>query len=107
VSVVVQKLVERGFVSKAAARDDSRRQCLELTAAGKRALQRTPAAIQERLIDAIAALPSVERQALARSLDKVARSVAPEAADRHPPMFFEDGEKATGKKAVRKKRVRG
>jgi DNA-binding MarR family transcriptional regulator len=93
VSVVVQKLVERGFVSKAAARDDSRRQCLELTAAGKRALQRTPAAIQERLIDAIAALPSVERQALARSLDKVARSVAPEAADRHPPMFFEDGEK--------------
>jgi DNA-binding MarR family transcriptional regulator len=90
VSVVVQKLVDRGLVSKIAASDDGRRQSLALTAAGRRLLQRTPAAVQERLIDAIAALPPTERQALARSLAKLAKSVAPEAASRHPPMFFED-----------------
>ena len=103
VSVVVQKLVDRGFVSKVAASDDSRRQCLELTAAGRRVLQRTPTAVQERLIDAIAALPSAERQVLARALERVASSVAPEGARRHPPMFFEDGARAGKKRVVREK----
>lgn len=106
VSVVVQKLVERGLVSKVAASDDSRRQSLALTAAGRRILQRTPAAAQERLIEAIAALPLAERRALARSLDKVARSVAPDAARRHPPMFFEDGAKASTSKTSKGKSPR-
>lgn len=103
VSVVVQKLVDRGFVSKSAASDDGRRQSLALTAAGQRALQRTPAAVQERLIDAIAALPSKERRALARSLETVAMSVMPDAARRHPPMFFEDGARVGARKVVRRK----
>ena len=103
VSVVVQKLVERGLVSKIAASDDGRRQSLALTAAGRRVLQRTPVAVQERLIEAIAALSSTERQALARSLEKVARAVAPEAARRHPPMFFEESGGVTVRKVVREK----
>ena len=104
VSVVAQKLVERGLVSKVAASDDSRRQCLKLTAAGKRVLQRRPAAVQERLIDAIAGLSSAERQALAGSLEKVARAVVPEAASQHPPMFFEDGKVVVRKGTRRKSR---
>ena len=103
VSVVVQKLVERGFVSKIAASDDGRRQSLALTAAGRRVLQRTPAAVQERLIDAIAALSSSERQALARTLEKVARSVAPEGAGTYPPMFFEEGANASANKSGKAK----
>lgn len=106
VSVVVQKLVERGLVSKVAASDDSRRQSLALTAAGQRILRRTPAAVQERLIGAIAALPSAERRGLARVLEKVARSVAPEAARRHPPMFFEEGGKASTTKTRKRNRPR-
>jgi DNA-binding MarR family transcriptional regulator len=103
VSVVVQKLVERGLVSKLAASDDGRRQSLALTAAGKRVLQRTPAAVQDRLIEAITALPASERRALAGALEKVAWAVAPEVARRHPPMFFENESRVTGRRVKRRK----
>jgi DNA-binding MarR family transcriptional regulator len=89
VSVVVQRLVRRGLVAGVRARDDRRRRSLALTAAGRRLLRGAPVAVQERLIDAIRALPIADRRALARSLGAVARSVALETLP-HPPMFFED-----------------
>lgn len=89
VSVVIQRLVEQGLVTKIAASDDRRRQVLVLTEKGRRALRRAPAAVQERLIAAISALPAADRRALARSLGDVARVVAPRGAA-HPPMLFEE-----------------
>jgi DNA-binding MarR family transcriptional regulator len=89
VSVIIRRLVRRGFVVRAAAREDRRRQRLDVTARGKEALRRTPAAVQRQLIAAIAALPGSDRRALARSLGSVARRVASEGAGPHPPMFFE------------------
>lgn len=88
VSVVVQRLVERGLVRKVTARDDRRRQRLALTASGRRMLERAPVAVPERLIAAINALPTEDRKVLARSLLQIAQKVAPEGA-KHPPMFFE------------------
>ena len=88
VSVVVQRLVAEGLVIRTVAADDRRRQSLELTAPGRRLLRRAPAAVQQRLIDAISALSAADRRALAGSLSKVASLVAPDQAA--PPMFFED-----------------
>jgi len=90
VSVVIQRLVRRRLVAKVAARDDRRRQCLALTAGGRRVLRRTPVATQERLINAISVLPAAKRRQLARSLGAVALAVAPKGAPPHPPMFFEE-----------------
>jgi DNA-binding MarR family transcriptional regulator len=89
VSVVIQRLVEQGLVAKVPAPDDRRRQLLAVTAAGQRVLQRAPAVVQDRLIEAIAALPAAERHALSASLERVARFLAPEPAP--PAMLFEDG----------------
>jgi DNA-binding MarR family transcriptional regulator len=88
VSVVVQRLVEQRLVVRKTAPEDRRRQSLGLTAEGRRVLRRAPAAVQERLIAAISTLPAADRRALARSLERVARAIAPEDGE-HPPMFFE------------------
>ena len=90
VSVVIQRLVRRRLVARVVSRDDRRCRCLALTGAGRRVLRRAPIAVPDRLIAALRALPAAERRILARSLDIVARSVAPGVVS-HPPMFFEDG----------------
>ena len=100
VSVVIQRLVRQRLVAKVASSEDRRRQRLAVTAKGRRVLGRAPVAVQEHLITAIAALPTADRRALARSLSAVARLVAPAGAAPHPPMFFEDdvsGERRTRK----------
>jgi DNA-binding MarR family transcriptional regulator len=88
VSVVIQRLVEQQLVVRTTAAKDRRRQRLELTAAGRRVLERAPAATQERLIGAVAALPARERRALAEALERIAHAIAPEQGG-HAPMFFE------------------
>jgi len=90
VSVVVQRLARRRLVAKVSATDDRRRQRLTLTREGRRVLRRAPAAVQEQLIAAIASLPAADRRALASTLGKIAQSVMPAGATRHPPMFFEE-----------------
>jgi DNA-binding MarR family transcriptional regulator len=90
VSVVIQRLVRQRLVAKVASSQDRRRQRVAVTARGRRLLGRSPVAVQERLIAALAALPAADRRGLARSLSAVARLVAPERATPHPPMFFED-----------------
>jgi DNA-binding MarR family transcriptional regulator len=90
VSVVIQRLVQEGLVAKIPASDDRRRQKLALTAEGRRVLDRAPVAVQEHLIAAIASLAPGERQALARSLQAIARGIAPGNGARHAPMFFEE-----------------
>jgi DNA-binding MarR family transcriptional regulator len=94
VSVVVQRLVARGFVARLPASHDRRRHSFSLTAAGRRLLRRVPPAVQDRLIASIAALPPARRRVVVRALEALARSVAPKAAARHPPMFFEDAGRA-------------
>ncbi len=90
VSVVIQRLVAGGLVAKVAVDEDRRRQRLDVTARGRRALADTPAAVQERLIDAIAGLASEKRRALAGALSMVARAVTPRDAGAHPPMLLEE-----------------
>lgn len=90
VSVVIQRLVRQRLVAKVVSSEDRRRQRLAVTAKGRRLLGRAPVAVQEHLIAAIAALPAADCRALARSLNAIARLVAPAGAASHPPMFFEE-----------------
>jgi DNA-binding MarR family transcriptional regulator len=89
VSVVLQRLVDQRLVVKVPVVSDRRRQALELTAKGRRVLPRAPAAVQHRLIVALSTLPAADRRRLARSLDRLARSVTPAGVDQ-APMLFED-----------------
>ena len=93
VSVVVQRLVERRLVARIASTDDRRRQRLILTALGHRVLASAPAAVPERIVAAISRLPRRRRCALAESLDRIAREVAPATAG-SPPMFLEGRRKS-------------
>ncbi len=88
VSVVVRRLAERGLVVRETARDDRRRVRLRLTAAGRALLRRAPEPIQQRLIEAIAALPPQRRALLARSMRDIAARIT--RAAHRPAMFFED-----------------
>jgi DNA-binding MarR family transcriptional regulator len=89
VSVVVHRLVERGLVASVHAKDDHRRLRLTLTREGRRVLHDVPAAVQDKLIAAMHALPRAKRRALALALVALSESVAPKDASRHPPRFFE------------------
>ena len=103
VSVVIQRLVERGLVVKVAASDDRRRQLLALTPRGRRAIGRAPEAVQDRLIAALSALPRSRRRALAQSLREVALGVAPGKLAPPPPMLFEEAQRPRSRQRPRRK----
>ena len=88
VSVVVSRLVDRGFVRRVAAKADRRRMVLSLTAKGKRVAGRSPDVPQDRLVRGIAGLPAARRRQLAASLTQLAAVMR---GDRRPAvMFFEE-----------------
>jgi DNA-binding MarR family transcriptional regulator len=93
VSVVVQRLVERNFVTRTRSEEDGRQIVLKLTADGRSALRKSPQATQEQLIDAINALPASKRKTLATMLTTVADSVSPGG---NAPMLFADEGKRNG-----------
>ena len=97
VSVVIRRLVAKRLVVKVAAKDDRRRQQLELTAAGRRSIARAPSVVQDRLIDAIAALNPRGRRTVTRLLGHIAGQLAPRVAP-HPPMLFEEPQRSKRRK---------
>ncbi|HEY2152840.1 MAG TPA: MarR family winged helix-turn-helix transcriptional regulator [Vicinamibacterales bacterium] len=102
VSVVIQRLVARGLVAKVAVDQDRRRQRLDVTPRGRRALTDTPVAVQERLIGAIAGLASAKRRALAGTLATVARAVTTGDAGAHPPMLLEENRRRSRSRSARR-----
>lgn len=75
VSVVVDRLVSRGFVTRSRSETDGRRVVLALTASGRRALRHAPPPTQMRLITAINSLPPVRRRELAKALRAVVEAM--------------------------------
>jgi DNA-binding MarR family transcriptional regulator len=88
VSVVVERLVSRGFVSRSRSETDRRRVVLALTAAGRRALRHTPPPAQMRLIAAINALTPAQRRTLARVLKVIVNDM--DLAEGPVGFFFDD-----------------
>jgi DNA-binding MarR family transcriptional regulator len=94
VSVVVQRLVARGLVSRRRASHDARRAELTITAAGRRRLARAPEPAQTRLVAALLRLPARNLRSLARGLTALIQEMGVEAEA--PTMFFEEETPARG-----------
>jgi DNA-binding MarR family transcriptional regulator len=89
VSVVVGRLVERGFALRAAAPDDGRRLEVRLSPDGRAFLERaSPTTAQERLAHAVDALPPAKRQSLAELLATIVSEAG--FAVEEATMFFEE-----------------
>lgn len=88
VSVVVQKLADRGLVLRESAAADARRMVLTLTPEGRRLIGKSPQAAQEQLIAAINRFPARQRRLLAQLLQQLADDSAGSALP--APMFFEE-----------------
>ena len=94
VSVVVQRLVERGLVARGPVPGDARRIALSLTPAAEQMILATPDAPSERLISALERMPPKVRSRLADGLERLVNEVG--AADQPATMLFEDEAAAAG-----------
>jgi MarR family transcriptional regulator, lower aerobic nicotinate degradation pathway regulator len=88
VSVVVDRLVTRGLVSRRRSTEDARRLVLTVTAAGRVALRRAPPPAQVQLIGALEALPTATRRSLAEALEMIVAGMG--LAAEPPGMLFDE-----------------
>jgi len=98
VSVVVARLVERGFAVRRTSSEDARRAEIEITAAGKALLGEAPTPFQAKLFAALGDLPEAELAALTGALRHVVTALG--ADEGAAPMFFEEepsGRRAKGR----------
>ncbi|WP_233261462.1 MarR family winged helix-turn-helix transcriptional regulator [Vitiosangium sp. GDMCC 1.1324] len=88
VSVVVSRLMERGFVSRRPSEVDARRAEVSLTSEGRELLRTAPPMAQARLISGLRKLEPAQRAALAEGLATLVRELGLDAEA--APLFFED-----------------
>jgi DNA-binding MarR family transcriptional regulator len=99
VSVVVQRLAEKGLVARGTSAEDGRRATLSLTRRGRTLLGKAPGAAQDRLIAGLMSLRQAERQALARALGRLLETMGESRAK--ASMFFEEPPKRARPKGGR------
>jgi DNA-binding MarR family transcriptional regulator len=87
VSVVAQRLVQRGFLEQRLAPEDRRRKELTITAQGRKALRWAPNSVQDRLIKAASTMGVQDQRDLSELLG--ALIVAIGLQDSEPVLFFE------------------
>jgi DNA-binding MarR family transcriptional regulator len=87
-SVVVQRLVEAGYVTRAAQKEDRRRIELRLTARGRTVIRKSPPPAQQKILAAIDRMPAKERKAFAAMLETFVSEIGVRA--KRAPMLFED-----------------
>jgi DNA-binding MarR family transcriptional regulator len=87
-SVVVQRLVDAGYVSRTPRKDDRRHVELRLTSSGRAIVRRSPPPAQQKILAAVGAMKPRDRKAFAELLD----GFVSEMGVRGPkaPMLFED-----------------
>jgi DNA-binding MarR family transcriptional regulator len=102
VSVVVSRLVERGFVTRRRAEDDARRSVLEVSRRGASLLSRAPEPFQTRLIAGLRQIPHSRLEQFRGVLSEIVRSLDIEAGA--APLFFEKTSHRGKVRSVRVKR---
>lgn len=90
VSVVVSRLVERGFITRKSDPSDARRSVLAVSAKGRTLLTRAPEPFQARLFTALRELPPARLREMRLGLSHVIDSTAV-VSDGAAPLFFEEG----------------
>jgi DNA-binding MarR family transcriptional regulator len=95
VSVVVRRLVERGYVSRVASTTDKRRIEIAVTDTGRALLQGAPTTVQTQMVTAMRHMQAEDQRALADLLERWLREAKIDFAT--PPMLGEidDGEVRT------------
>jgi len=96
VSVVVGKLVTKGFLANVKSEEDARRNEVTLTPRGKQILKRVPEPFQTSFIEALDGLDAKDVSALARLLEKLAGAMGVD--EENPPMLFEEKAKRRPRK---------
>lgn len=69
-SVVVHRLIDAGYVTRTAHKEDRRHVELRVTAKGRTMLRKSPPPAQEKILEAVEALPPRERKQLAGLLER-------------------------------------
>jgi DNA-binding MarR family transcriptional regulator len=98
-SVVVSRLVRRGYVRRERSRADRRGIVLTLTPAGRHALERAPDSAQSRLMRALRRLPDAELAGFARLFERLTAELGIRGLE--PSLIFED--KAPGHGRTRRR----
>jgi len=88
-SVVVQRLVDAGYVTRTARKDDRRHVELRLTAKGRGIIRRSPAPAQQRLLAAVDSMKPRERKMFAELLESFVEAIDG-VRGKKVPMLFED-----------------
>ena len=87
VSVVVNKLEEKGLVDRRKSETDARKSQLSLSRRGRIIASRLPMPFQKSFLDALARLPERRLETLADTLDEVLTTMG---VDGQAPMLLED-----------------
>ena len=87
-SVVVQRLVDAGYVSRVQKKEDRRRVELRLTARGRTVVRKAPPPAQQKILAAIDAMPVKDRKAFAAMLEAFVKDIG--VRGKTAPMLFED-----------------
>jgi DNA-binding MarR family transcriptional regulator len=102
VSVVVQRLVEKGLVLREPSAEDRRRVELTLTPAGRKLVTRSPSAAQDKILGALGSMSPAGRKQLSQRLEELVERMG--LAAETPAMLFEESGARGGrggKKAAR------
>jgi DNA-binding MarR family transcriptional regulator len=102
VSVVVSKLIEKGFVARERSQMDARRLDLVLTARGHVLVKKLPPPVQQLILEGVLQLAPARARALAAGLREICEALAID--EEHPPMLFDDETKHTPARARTTKR---
>jgi len=91
VSVVVTRLVESGLVTRDRDARDARRPVLNLTKAGRSAVQKAPGVAQERIIEIVEKMAVPDRRRFAEAFEALVSELGAESGAA-PMLFVEDDE---------------
>ena len=97
VSVVVSRLVEGGYVMRERDDRDARRLVLTLTKTGRALAEKSPPAVQEKMIEILERMQPAERRRFADIFSHIIEELG--EANGVAPMMFDDLEPPRGKKS--------
>ncbi len=87
-SVVVQRLVDSGYVSRTSRKEDRRHIELRLTSKGKTVIRRSPPPAQQKILAVVASMKLRDRKLFAEMLEEFVDTVG--VRGKKAPMLFED-----------------
>lgn len=96
VSVVVQRLVDAGCVTRTPRKDDRRHVELRLTPKGRGIIRRSPPPAQQKILAAVEGMPPRQRKQFADLLESFVQAFG--VRGKKAPMMFEDEVPRTRKK---------